>query len=293
MNAKQIVAAVVVIIVIVLAYNSMYEVTPRESVLVIQTGRIVRSNIKPGLHFKIPFLQSVERFDHRVLTFTGEISRVLTSENKNLSVDYYVKWRIVDPVKYFLATHGDPDRARGLLTETAENDLLAAFSKRTVRQAIGNDRREIVAAVQVQVDQAAQQYGINIRDVRIMKLDLPKKVTQAVYDRMRSARQEVIKQLRSQGEAAAQEIRSDAERERTVLLSKAYQNAQTIRGQGDAQAAQIYAKAYQKEPDFYAFYRSLQVYRQSIGQGDFLLLKPEGKLFKYFNPALAAGTGND
>lgn len=288
MNAKQIVALVVVVIVIVVAYDSMFVVTPRERALVIQTGRIVGSDYKPGLHFKIPFIQTVRRFDRRVMTFTGDIKRVLTSENKNLSVDYYVKWRIADPTKYFLSTHGSAERARGLLTETVENDLLAEFSKRTIRQAIGDDRNEIVAAVQVEVDHAAKSFGIAIKDVRIMKLDLPKKVTEAVYERMRSARQEVIRQLRAQGAAAAQDIRSDAKRERTVVLSKAYQKAQTIRGQGDAQAAQTYAKAYQKDPKFYAFYRSLQVYRQSIGDGDFLLLKPGGKLFKYFNPAVAA-----
>ncbi|HET7314648.1 protease modulator HflC [Salinisphaera sp.] len=292
MSGKQIFGLIVVVIAIYIAYNSMFVVTPRERVLVVQTGEIVDAHVPPGLHFKIPFVQTVHRFERRVMTFTGEIDRVLTSENKNLSVNYYVKWQIADPVKYYLSTHGEVERARSLLTASVENDLLAEFSKRTIRQAIGGDRNEIVAAVQVQVNQDAKQLGVTVQDVRIMKLDLPAEVSDTVYARMRSERQEVIRTLRAQGDAAAKEIRSDAERERTVVLSKAYKKAESIRGEGDARAAEIYANAYKKNPDFYSFYRSLQLYRQSIGDDDILLLKPDGKLFKYFNPALAEAAGN-
>ncbi|MES1953538.1 protease modulator HflC [Salinisphaera hydrothermalis] len=292
MSGKQIFALIVVLIAAYVAYDSMFVVTPRERVVVVQMGEIVGSQYQPGLHFKIPFVQKVHRFDRRVMTLTGEIDRVLTSENKNLSVDYYVKWQIADPVKYYLSTHGNADRARTLLTESVQNDLLAEFSKRTIRQAVGDDRNEIVAAVQVQVNEAAKQLGIDVKDVRIMKLDLPSKVSDTVYERMRSERQEVIRTLRAQGDAAAKEIRSDAERERTVVLAKAYKEAEMIRGQGDAKAAEVYANAYKKDPKFYSFYRSLQLYRQSIGDNDVLLLKPDGQLFKYFNPALAAGAGS-
>lgn len=292
MSGKQIFALIAVIIAGYVAYDSVFVVTPRERVVVVQMGEIIGSQYQPGLHFKIPFVQKVHRFDRRVMTLTGEIDRVLTSENKNLSVDYFVKWQIAKPVKYYLSTHGNADRARTLLTESVQNDLLAEFSKRTIRQAVGDDRNEIVAAVQVQVNQAAKQLGIDVKDVRIMKLDLPSKVSDTVYERMRSERQEVIRTLRAQGDAAAKEIRSDAERERTVVLAKAYKEAESIRGQGDAKAAQVYADAYKKDPNFYSFYRSLQVYRQSIGDNDILLLKPDGKLFKYFNPALAAGAGS-
>ncbi|MGN8157093.1 protease modulator HflC [Salinisphaera sp. RV14] len=292
MNGKQIFALILVVIAAYVAYDSVFVVTPRQRVVVVQMGKIIGSQYQPGLHFKIPFVQQVHRFDRRVMTLTGDIHRVLTSENKNLSVDYFVKWQIAKPVKYYLSTHGNADRARSLLTESVQNDLLAEFSKRTIRQAVGDDRNEIVAAVQVQVNQAAKQLGIDVKDVRIMKLDLPSKVSDTVYERMRSERQEVIRTLRAQGDAAAKEIRSDAERERTVVLAKAYKQAESIRGQGDAKAAQVYADAYKKNPGFYSFYRSLQVYRQSIGDKDVLLLKPDGKLFKYFNPALAAGAGH-
>ena len=288
MNPKQISIIVVVLLAAVVAYASTFTVTPRERVLLVQMGEIVGADYDPGLHFKLPVIQTVYRFDRRVMTLTGDIERVLTSENKNLSVDYFVKWRIVDPVKYFLATHGDVSRARSLLTESIENDVLAEFSKRTIRQAVGDDRNEIVAAVQVQVNQAAKQLGIEIQDVRIMKLDLPDKVSDTVYERMRSERQEVIRTLRAQGEAAAKEIRADANRERTEVLAKAYNRAEQIRGAGDATAAGIYAKAYTKDAEFYRFYRSMETYRQSIGSDDFLLLDPEGELFQYFNPAVGA-----
>ena len=288
MNAKQISLIIVVLLAAWIGYASIFTVTPRERVVLVQMGEIVGSDYEPGLHFKLPVIQTVYRFDRRVMTLTGDIERVLTSENKNLSVDYFVKWRIVDPVKYFLATHGDVSRARTLLTESIENDVLAEFSKRTIRQAVGDDRNEIVAAVQVQVDQAAEQLGVEIEDVRIMKLDLPDKVTDTVYERMRSERQEVIRTLRAQGEAAAKEIRADANRERTEVLAKAYNQAEQIRGEGDAQAAGIYAQAYTKNAEFYRFYRSLETYRQSVGSDDFLLLDPQGELFQYFNPAVGA-----
>ncbi|MDA3921394.1 MAG: protease modulator HflC [Salinisphaera sp.] len=291
MNGKQIAAIIIVLILAYVAYDSVFTVNPRQRVVLVQVGRIVGQNYAPGLHFKLPFIQHVRAFDKRTRTLAGKINRALTSENKNLSVDYFVKWRIDDTVKYYLSTHGSSDSARALLTQSVENDLLAEYSKRTMQQAIDGNRNQIVAAVQVQVNQYAKSLGIHIVDVRIMQLNLPKKVSKSVYDRMRSKRQEVIRTLRAQGDAAAKEIRADAERERTVILAKAYKQAQTIKGQGDAAAAKTYGQAYKQDADFYSFYRSLQVYRESIGKNDLLLLKPDGKLFKYFNPAIAAGAG--
>src|SRR5699024_580970 len=224
------------------------------------------------------------------MTFTADIERVLTSENKNLSVDYYVMWRINDTVDYFLATHGDASRAETLLNQIVENDLLAEFSKRNMRQAIDDDRNEIVSVVQAKANKDTQQLGIEVVDVRIMHLDLPKKVREAVYSRMRSGRQEVIRALKAQGDALAQEIRSDADRERAAILADARAEAETIRGSADAQAAEIYAKAYEQNPTFYSFYRSLQLYREAIGDQDMLILQPEGQLFRYFNPGSESGS---
>ncbi|MBO9470317.1 protease modulator HflC [Endozoicomonas sp. G2_2] len=288
MSPKHIFAIIIVLIIGYAALDSAFIVDERERVVVVELGEIVGQNYEPGLHFKVPFIQTVNSFDRRIMTFTEEIERVLTSENKNLAVDFYVKWRIKDTVDYYLSTQGSEQRTRDLLTEIVENDLLAEFSKRTIRQAVGDDRNEIVAAVQVQANQDAEELGVEIADVRIMRLDLPDEVSESVYERMRSERQEVIRTLRAQGDAAAQEIRSDAERERTIILADAYSQGQVIRGQGDAQAAKLYADAYQKNPTFYSFYRSLQLYRDSLGSDDLLLLRPDGELFKYFNPKPSA-----
>lgn len=293
MNGKHIAAIVIVLIVAIVAYNSTFTVSPRQRVILVQMGKIVGQNYAPGLHFKWPFIQQAREFDRRTRTLSGKIKRALTSENKNLGVEYFVKWRIDNTVKYYLATHGNADRARALLTQSVENDLLAEYSKRTIEEAISGSHKQIVAAVQVQVNQDTKALGVHIVDVGIMQLSLPEKVSKSVYDRMRSKRQEVIRALRAKGNAAAKEITADAKRERTVILAKAYRQAQKIKGQGDAAATRIYGNAYKKDPDFYSFYRSLQVYRQNIGDGDFLLLKPDGKLFKYFNPAIAAGAGNN
>lgn len=284
MSPKHIFAIIVIILIGYAALDSAFVVDERERVVAVELGEIVGQNYKPGLHFKLPFIQHVESFDRRIMTFTEEIERVLTSENKNLAVDFYVKWRINDTIKYYLSTQGSEQRTRDLLTEIVENDLLAEFSKRTIRQAVGDDRNEIVAAVQVQANQDTQQIGVEIVDVRIMRLDLPDQVSESVYERMRSARQEVIRTLRAQGDAAAQEIRSDADRERTIILADAYRQAQTVRGKGDARAAEIYAKAYEQNRTFYSFYRSLQLYRDALGSDDLLLLRPDGELFQYFNP---------
>jgi len=284
MSPKQITVIVLLAVIAITAYQSVFTVNERQRVVVVQLGKIVGQDYAPGLHFKLPFIQHVELFDRRVMTFTEEIERVLTSENKNLAVDFYVKWRINDTVDYYLSTQGSEQRTRTLLTEIVENDLLAEFSKRTIRQAVGDERNEIVAAVQVQSNQDAQELGIQIADVRIMRLDLPDEVSESVYERMRSERQEVIRTLRAQGDAAAQEIRSDAERERTIIRANAYSESQVIRGEGDARAAELYAQAYQRNATFYSFYRSLQLYRESLGDDDLLLLQPDGELFKYFNP---------
>lgn len=287
MTGKQIGALIAVLIAAILAYNSYFIVTPRERALVLQMGEIVSANNPPGIYFKIPFIQQVYTFDRRIRTLTDRIERVLTTESKNLSVTYYVKWRISDTIEYYLSTHGSTERAEQLLKDLVTNDLLSAISKRTIEQVVGGQRNELLSSVQIQVNQDAQKYGIEVMDVRILKLSLPGQVTESVYQRMRTERQEVIKTLRAQGDAAAKKIRSRARRVRAEILAKAYHRAQEIKGTGDARAASIYAGAYQQYPEFYSFYRSLKVYRNTIGSGDLLMLQPDGKLFQYFNPPVS------
>lgn len=284
MNGKHIAAIIIILILGYTALDSAFTVGERQRVVVVQLGNIVGYNYDPGLHFKLPFIQKVEYFNDRVMTFNSEIKRVLTSENKNLTVDYYVKWRIADTVNYFLSTHGNRTRARSLINQIVENDLLAEFSKRTMAQAIDDDRNEIVSVIQVKSNQNVKELGIHITDVRIMRLNLPEEVRDAVYSRMRSEREEVIRALKAQGDALAKEIRSDAERERAAILAKAHANAQAIKGGADGRAAAIYANAYTQYKNFYNFYRSMQMYRQSIGNDDVLVLQPDGKLFQFFNP---------
>lgn len=284
MSPKQVTILVILAFAVYAVLDAVFVVDERERVVVVELGEIVGQNYPPGLHFKLPFIQRVRSFDRRILTLTEDIERVLTSENKNLSVDFFVKWRIMDTVDYYLSTQGNEARARSLLVEMVENDLLAEFSKRTIRQAIDDDRNEIVAAVQVQADEDARALGIDVLDVRIMRLDLPDEVSESVYERMRSERQEVIRALQAQGDAAAQEIRADADRERTIILSEAYRQAQELKGEGDARAADIYAGAYSRDDDFYSFWRSLQLYREAVGERDILVLEPEGELFRHFNP---------
>jgi len=282
MSGKHIIILIIVLFVGYAAFDSAFTVGERQRVVVVQLGKIVGQDYDPGLHFKLPFIQRVVAFNNRVMTFKSEIERVLTSENKNLTVDYYVKWRINDTIDYFLATHGNKARARSLLKQIVENDLLAEFSKRTMPQAIDDDRNEISAVVRAKANQDVHELGIQITDVRIMHLDLPKRVREAVYSRMRSEREEVIRALKAQGDALAEEIRSDADRERTVILAEARAQAQSIRGAGDSTAASIYAKAYEKNPTFYSFYRSLQLYRNAINADDLLVLQPDSDLFRYF-----------
>lgn len=290
MSGKQIAAAIIVLFLGYTALDSAFIVNERQRVVVVQLGEIVGHDYEAGLHFKLPFIQDVRYFNDRVMTFTAEIKRVLTSENKNLTVDYYVKWQISETVDYLLSTHGDRTRARSLLNEIVENDLLAAFSKRTMTQAIDDDRNEIVAAIQVKANQDARELGMQITDVRIMRLNLPEEVRTAVYKRMRSEREVVIRALKAQGEALAQEIRSDAERQRAAVLAQARARAQAIKGEADARAAAIYARAYQKNSTFYNFYRSLQLYREAIGKDDLLVLQPDGALFRFFNPESIDGS---
>lgn len=285
MSGKQVIVLALIGVLIVLALGSTFTVDERERVVTLRLGQITGTDLKPGLHFKWPIVEDVRSFDGRILTLDDKIDRVLTSENKNLKVDFFVKWRISDTATYYVSTAGNEARALSLLTEIVGNDLLAEFSERTIQQAVADNRDEIMAAIKVKSNQDAKELGIQVVDVRIKRIDLPDEVSDSVYQRMRSEREEVIKALRSQGKAAAREIRTDADRQREVIVSGAYSKAQNIKGRGDAKAADIYAKAYTKNSEFYSFYRSLQAYRAAWSDpNDLLVLSPDGEFFKYFNP---------
>lgn len=271
------------IIIVIIAYFSAFKVEQWEKAIVFQFGEIQRTDIGPGLHFMIPLVNTVQKFDIRLLNLDQEPQRFLTSEKKDLIVDYYVKWRIDDLNSFYTSTRGDIMRAELLLSQKINGALREEFARRTVQEVVASERGMVLELVSDRLDQIAKEYGTEVADVRTMRIDLPDNVSASVFDRMRAERLRVAKDFRARGAEAAERIQANADRERTVILAEAYREAEIIRGEGDAQAAQIYAKAYSRDQEFYDFYRSLGVYREGFdGENSILLLKPDAELFQYF-----------
>ncbi len=278
---KTIVGLVVVVAIFVLSF-SVFTVDEREKAILFRLGEIVKTDIKPGLHFKTPFVNNVRTFDARLQTLDAEPERYLTGEKKNLIVDSYVKWRINDVANYYTATGGDPLTTNLRLAQIIKDGLRAEFAKRTIKQAISGERVEIMQAMTEQANRQATDFGVEIVDVRIKRIDFPPEISDSVYRRMRAERERVAKDLRSRGAEAAERIRAEADRQRTVILADAYRDAEKIRGEGDAQATDIYAQAYGKDKAFFAFYRSLNAYKAVFNsRDDILVLEPDSEFFKF------------
>ena len=276
------------IILLIIGYFSMFKVDQWEKAVVFKFREIERTDIGPGLHFMIPVVNSVQKFDLRLLNLDQEPQRFLTSEKKDVIVDYYVKWRISNLESFYTSTRGDMQRAELLLSQKINGALREEFGKRTVQEVVASERGMVMNVVQERLDKLGKDLGVDIVDVRTMRIDLPENVSTSVYSRMRAERQRVAADFRARGAEAAERIRANADREREVILAKAYREAETIRGEGDAQAANIYAKAYNRDQEFYDFYRSLGVYRAGFdGENSILLLKPDSDLFQYFNSPTA------
>ena len=270
-------------IVIVAAFASTFSVHVTERAIKLELGDVVNADYEPGLHLKIPLYQTVYRFDDRILTMDAAPDRVLTIEKKNLIVDAFMKWEIIDTVLFFESTGGNEDRARSRLHEYLKNQLYDEFGKRTIKEVVSGERIEIMNTVQEIVDRKAKDLGVNVVDVRIKKVELPEGVRQPVYERMEQERNAVAQRYRAEGREEAQRIRAEANREVEEILAQAYREAQSIRGEGDAQAAQIYARGYRRDPEFYSFYRSLLAYENSFQGGrDALVLEPDSEFFDYF-----------
>lgn len=262
---------------------SVFVVGEREHAIKFRFGEIVRADYTPGVHFKLPIVNTVRKFDNRILTLDNRPEEFLTAEKKNVIVDFFVKWQITDPTSFYRATLGGQETiAEQRLLEIMKDGLRAEFAQRTVQQVVSAERTEIMNIASKAAQDAAHEFGISIIDVRVKRVELPEDVSSSVYDRMITARARVAAQLRAEGAEAAERIRAEADRERTVILSSAFRDAETIRGAGDAGAADIYAKAYNRDPDFYAFHRSLEAYRKSVGSGDVLVLDPDSEFFRYF-----------
>ena len=264
-------------ILIGIIYSAAFVVNQWEVALKLRLGEIIDTDYKPGLHWMVPVINQVEKFDGRIQTLDSQPERFLTIEKKDVIVDSFAKWRIADAAQFFRSTGGNPARAGRLLSERINTSLRNEFGQRTIQEVVSGERTEIMALLTKDSDAQASELGIEIIDVRIKQIDLPPEVSESVYSRMRAERERVARDLRAQGSEASERIRADADRQEVVIL------ADSFRGEGDGLAAEIYAKAFQKNPEFYAFYRSLDAYRKAFESGgDVMVLDSNSEFFQYF-----------
>ena len=283
MSNKSLTALIVGVVAAIVLWNSFYIVSQTERAVLLRFGRIVEPDVKPGLHMKIPYVNSVRKFDARLLTLDTTTSRFLTLEKKALMVDSYAKWRVDDTERFYTATSGMKQIADERLARRLEAALRDQFGKRTLHESVSGQRDELMAQVTTSLNRAAQQeLGIEVVDVRVKGIDLPREVNRSVFERMSSEREREAREHRAKGKELAEGIRADADRQRRVLLAEAFREAEELRGDGDAQAAAIYAAAYGQDQEFYAFHRSLQAYRESFSsKEDVLVLDPKSDFFRY------------
>ncbi len=286
MNSSKIGFLIAAAVVVILFLSSVFTVTQRELAIKFRLGKIIKADYKPGLHFEMPFINNVMKFDKRILTLDARPANYLTKEKKNVNVDFFVKWRINNVSKYYTAMSGNERKAMERIYTTINEGLRGEFSNRTIQEVISGERGAIMNNVTRQANRQLDSFGIKIVDVRVKRIDFTATISESVYQRMEAERARVAKHLRSQGAEAAEKIRADADRQRTVILANAYKQSEELRGNGDAQASKIYAKAYREDPEFFSFYRSLNAYRSSLGQkGDIMVLDPDSEFFRYFKNA--------
>lgn len=278
-----------VVLVVSAIRMTFFTVDEREHVVMFRLGEIVKSDFEPGLHLKVPFVNNITRYPDRILTYEESEERFLTGEKKNLIVDYFITWRITDPAQYYRSARGDEAFAEQRLSAIIREGIKAEFSQRTVQEVVAAERSEIMNQMLVTAHNQAPALGIDVVDVRVMRIELSDEVSGSVFSRMQQERGRVAAQLRAEGEEEAERIRAEADRERTVILAEAYREAERLRGQGDARAAEVYANAYTQDPAFYSFYRSMAAYRQSIGgQQDVLVLSPDSEFFQYLQEQMGS-----
>ncbi|WP_301102730.1 protease modulator HflC [Propionivibrio sp.] len=284
-------AAVVAAVLAVLG-TSIFTVDQRQFAIVFQLGEVREVIADPGLYFKWPMIQNVRYFDKRILTLdTSEPERFITSEKKNVLVDSFVKWKIVDPKLYYVSVAGDEMRAKTRLSQTVNAGLREEFGKRTVHDVVSGERDKIMEQMREKADLDARKIGVQIVDVRVKRVDLPTEVSESVYRRMEAERKRVANELRSEGSAEAEKIRADADKQREVIVAEAYREAQKMKGEGDAKATATYAQAFNQNPEFYAFYRSLEAYRNSFkSKNDIIVVEPNSDFFKYMK---SVGRGSE
>ncbi|QJR11739.1 Modulator of FtsH protease HflC [Usitatibacter rugosus] len=266
---------------------SLYTVDQRKAAIKFQLGEVVSVITDPGLYFMVPVLQNVRMYDTRIQTLDSrDAERFLTSENKNVLVDSFVKWRVIDVRQFYVSVRGDPIAAEARISQTVNDALRAEFAKRTVHEVVSGQRESIMSTVADKVDKDVKGIGVEVVDVRLKRVDLVPEISSDVYRRMESERKRVANELRATGQAEGEKIKAEADRQRQVIVAEAYRDAQRVKGEGDALAARIYSEAYGKNPEFYSFYRSLDAYRQTLrSKSDVMVLDPSSDFFKYLkNP---------
>lgn len=283
MSAFKTTLVAIIALAAVLAYASVFTVDEREVAIKFRLGEIVGADFEPGLHLKVPFINNVRKFEKRVMTIDAVPDSYLTQEQKNVIVDYFVKWRVRDAVTFYTTMSGNEATAANRIMAIVNDGLRAEFSNRSIQDVVSGERVVIMNTLNERTNRQVQQFGVEIVDVRVKRIDLPRDVSQSVYQRMEAERARVAKDFRARGQEAAERIRADADRQRTVLVADAYREAQEVRAQGDARSAAIYSSAYSKDAEFYSFYRSLEAYRKTFATPDGLLvLQPDSEFFRYF-----------
>jgi membrane protease subunit HflC len=276
---------VLLAVVLLVAMSSLFIVGERQLAIKFQLGEIVASDYEPGLHVKAPWpINNVRKFDKRVLTLDTRPERFLTGEKKNVEVDFFVKWRIKDPAKYYTSFMGDERQAGLRLLQIVNNGLQLEFDQRTIKQVVSDDRSVMMSDLTTKANAETAPFGIEVVDVRIKRIELPAEVSNSVYARMRAERERIAKEHRAEGQEAAKGIQAIADRQRTVILAEARRDAEILHGEGDARAIEIYADAYGANQEYYEFYRSMMAYREALANSqDVLVLEPDSEFFKYFS----------
>jgi len=285
MSTRTFVIGFILAALVLLGMNSLFIVTEMQRAVLLEFGKVVRDDIQPGLHLKLPIINEVRKFDGRILTSDAPPERFLTLEKKALIVDSFAKFKIEDVETYYTATSGDERRAEELLKERINNGLRNEISKRTLHEVVSGERDELMLVLTNKLNEVAnQELGVAVVDVRVKRIDLPPEVSNSVYSRMNTERDIEAREHRAKGQELAVGIRADADKQREVMLAEAYSQAEELRGEGDAEAAAIYASAFQKDPGFYEFYRSMSAYQRTFAdKGDVLLIQPDSEFFKFMN----------
>ncbi len=282
MSRQNLIGTVLFLTFVVLS-NSIFVISETQRGVLLKFGEVVNSDLEPGLHFKVPFVDSVRKFDGRILTVDSTPERFFTQEQKQLIVDSYAKFRITDTSKYYTATSGEEFRAAALLSQRINDDLRNQVAGRSVQEVVSGERDQLMEAVKSRLNETvSSELGVEVIDVRVKKIDLPNEVSQSVYRRMNAEREKEARELRSEGKEIAEGMRAEADRKVTVIEAEAFRDAEIIRGDGDATATRIYAESFNRDPEFYAFIRSLNAYQETFAKGgDIMLLQPDSQFFQY------------